>query len=223
MNKYNSWKDVFSEISKKDYFKSLMVFLESEYRNQIIYPPKEEIFNAFKLTPYNNVKVVIIGQDPYFNKNQANGLAFSVNQGIKIPPSLKNIYREIDLEYNHISLFNDGDLTYLANQGVLLLNSILTVREKEPLSHNIEEYKLLFEDIMNSLDSLNKPIVFILFGNSAKKYEKYIKNQNHLVIKTSHPSPLSANQGGFFYSNCFKRANEFLLSQGEDEIKRIKC
>ena len=217
-----NWIDVFNVLKNKDYFKELLSFIDSEYQKYLIYPPKELIFNAFKLTPYNEVKVVIFGQDPYFNKGEAMGLAFSVNKDIKVPPSLKNIYKEIELEFNQKFNNCDGDLTYLAKQGVLLLNPILTVREKSPLSHDNNLYKEFTKDIILSLEENNNVIIYLLMGNKAKRYEKYITNKNHYIIKVSHPSPLGANKGGFFNSNCFKRINEILKKNNEGIINWLK-
>ncbi len=204
------FKNLFNTLKEKDYFKELNSFLDKEYSKYTIYPKKEEIFNAFSFFNEKDLKVVIIGQDPYPNKGQANGLAFSVNKGIKLPPSLINIYKEIEIEFNCVMDFNNGDLTYLAKQGVLLLNPILTVKEKEPLSHKNKLYDNLFKDIMKYLDSLDQNIVFLLWGNNAKKYDKLITNKKRLVIKTNHPSPLSANRGGWFNSNCFYNTNKYL-------------
>lgn len=219
----NEWNEFFENIQKKEYFQKLMKFVNEEYQTKIIYPLKENLFNAFKLTPLQDVKVVILGQDPYPNPNQAMGLAFSVPEGIKLPPSLKNIYKEIISEFNlSIDLPQSGDLTYLAQQGVLLLNPYLTVVAGKPLSHKIKEYDYLFKDIMLKLNSLDKPIVFMLWGNNAKKHHKYLTNEKHMVLETAHPSPLSANQGGWFGSNCFLKANEFLKENNLNEIKWIK-
>ena len=204
------FKNLFNTLKEKDYFKELNSFLDKEYSKYTIYPKKEEIFNAFSFFNEKDLKVVIIGQDPYPNKGQANGLAFSVNKGIKLPPSLINIYKEMEIEFNCVMDFNNGDLTYLAKQGVLLLNPILTVKEKEPLSHKNKLYDNLFKDIMKYLDSLDQNIVFLLWGNNAKKYDKLITNKKRLVIKTNHPSPLSANRGGWFNSNCFYNTNKYL-------------
>ena len=219
----NEWNEFFENIQKKEYFQKLMKFVNEEYQTKIIYPLKENLFNAFKLTPLQDVKVVILGQDPYPNPHQAMGLAFSVPEGIKLPPSLKNIYKEIISEFNlSIDLPQSGDLTYLAQQGVLLLNPYLTVVAGKPLSHKIKEYDYLFKDIMLKLNSLDKPIVFMLWGNNAKKHHKYLTNEKHMVIETAHPSPLSANQGGWFGSNCFLKADEFLKENNLNEIKWIK-
>ena len=162
------WNDFFNEIKNKEYFKNLNNFLDEEYKNRIIYPPRDEIYNAFKLCSLSSLKVVIIGQDPYFNKNQAMGLAFSVKEGVKLPPSLENIYKEIEIEFNSIMNYQSGDLTYLSKQGVFLINPILTVIEGKPLSHNTKEYQLFFKDLMMFIDKIDKPIVFILWGNKAK-------------------------------------------------------
>ena len=212
------WYDFFNEIKNKEYFKNLNNFLDEEYKNRIIYPPRDEIYNAFKSCSLSSLKVVIIGQDPYFNKNQAMGLAFSVKEGVKLPPSLENIYKEIEIEFNSIMNYQSGDLTYLSKQGVFLINPILTVIEGKPLSHNTKEYQLFFKDLMMFIDKIDKPIVFILWGNKAKSYEKYILNKNRLIIKTTHPSPLGANKGGFFNTEMFKKTNEYLKKHGINEI-----
>lgn len=218
----NTWEDFFKNIKNKDYYQKLIEFIDDEYKNNVIYPPKKDIYNAFKLTHYENIKVVIIGQDPYFNKNQANGLAFGVNEGIVLPPSLKNIFKEIQNEYkNEFVDFNNGDLTYLARQGVFLINPILTVKEKEPLSHDNELYKLFFIDLLNFIDKNDNPIVFILWGNKAKCYKKYILNKSRLIIETSHPSPLGANKGGFFNTNLFIKTNNYLKDNNLKEIEWV--
>jgi len=212
-----SWENCFNEIKKKDYAISLNNFLDKEYSSNTIFPPRNLIFNAFDKTSPNDIKVVIIGQDPYHEEHQAMGLSFSVPTGIDLPPSLINIYKEIENEFN-IKMKRDGDLTYLANQGCLLLNTVLTVRAHQALSHNIPEYKAFIEDILKYVDTLNQPIVFMLWGNNAKQYIKYIKNKNRLILTSVHPSPLSANRGGWFGNNHFKKANEFLKQNGVKEI-----
>ena len=209
----NSWKNFFDEVSKKDYSKSLHAFLDEEYRTQTIYPPRHLMFNAFNLTPVEDVKVVIIGQDPYHEPGQAMGLSFSVPSGIKLPPSLQNIYKEIGNDLG-IQMRNDGDLTYLAKQGVLLVNAYLSVRKGQPLSHHRNEYDLFMVDLMNYLDKLDQPIVFMLWGGFAKKYEKFIANPERLILKSVHPSPLGANHGGWFNLHQFSRCNEYLKSKG---------
>ena len=214
-----TWNEIFKEISKKDYSKKLKEFLTSERKSYIIYPPKELMYEAFKLTPYSKVKVVIFGQDPYSHPKQAMGLCFSVPNTEILPPSLRNIYKEIGLEY-HIDLGNKGgDLTYLAKQGVLLLNPILTVRAYEPLSHDNIYYSMFTRDIILEIEKNNNVIVYLLWGNKAKYYEKYITNKNHYVLKANHPSPLSANRGGWFNNGCFIKTNEILKSHNIEEIK----
>lgn len=217
--KVDTWNDFFKLIQEKDYSKSLHKFLDLEYQNNVCYPPRNLLFNAFKLTPLKEVKVVIIGQDPYHEPGQAMGLSFSVPKGVQVPPSLINIYKEIQIEYNINLKINNGDLTYLAKQGVLLLNSILSVRAHQPMSHNIKEYEMFFNDVLEVLSQQNQPIVFMLWGNSARKFKKYLHNPNHLILESVHPSPLSANRGGWFGNDHFKKANEYLSKNGVKEIK----
>jgi uracil-DNA glycosylase len=216
------WEDLFKKIKEKDYSKKLNSFLDEEYKNKIVYPPRKLLFNAFNLTPYEGVKVVILGQDPYHEPNQAMGLAFSVPKGVDLPPSLQNIYKEIGSEYSVNLLNKSGDLTYLAKQGVLLLNPILSVIEHKPLSHKCTEYDEFFKDVMSFLNNHEKPIVFMLWGNNAKQYKKYIINKNHLILESVHPSPLSANRGGWFGNNHFKQANEFLKKHNLNEIDWVQ-
>lgn len=219
MDKSNlTWKEFFKVIKDKPYSKTLSIFLDEEYANHRIFPPRKLLFNAFFLTPLESVKVVIIGQDPYHEIGQAMGLSFSVPKGIDVPPSLINIYKEIENEY-HVKLnHGDGDLTYLAKQGVLLLNSILSVREHVAMSHNIKEYELFFHDVLTFLNSINQPMVFLLWGSSARKLKSILTNPNHLVLESVHPSPLSANRGGWFGNNHFIDANKFLKDKGLKEI-----
>ena len=217
-----NWSILFDEIKKKDYAIELHKFLNDEYKNYIVYPPRELLFNAFKLTPLDEVKVVIIGQDPYPNEHQAMGLAFATPVGITVPPSLKNIYKEIENEFNTSMYKGDGDLTYLAKQGVLLLNAYLSVRAKSPLSHKNKYYEMFFEDVLMFLDQIDKPIVFMLWGNFARYYKKYIHNPLHLVLEASHPSPLAMAHSTFFGSNHFVLANKFLESHQIAPINWIK-
>ena len=218
----SSWKDFFEKEKEKAYFRKLEEFLDNEYKNKVIYPPRDLVFNAFSLCPLDKIKVVIIGQDPYHEPNQAMGLSFSVPSTCKVPPSLKNIYKEIEDDCNEIFFNKDGDLTYLANQGVLLLNSILTVEQGKPLSHNIKEYDELYHNILKELDELDYPFVFMLWGGNAKKQSVYLKNPKHLVLCANHPSPLSANRGGFFGCKHFTKANQFLTENGIEPIIWIK-
>lgn len=214
----SSWKDFFEKEKEKAYFRKLEEFLDNEYKNKVIYPPRDLVFNAFSLCPLDKIKVVIIGQDPYHEPEQAMGLSFSVPSTCKVPPSLKNIYKEIEDDCNEIFFNKDGDLSYLANQGVLLLNSILTVEQGKPLSHNIKEYDELYHNILKELDELDYPLVFMLWGGNAKKQSVYLKNPKHLVLCANHPSPLSANRGGFFGCKHFSKANQFLTENGIEPI-----
>lgn len=213
------WEDLFKEVKSKDYSKKLNSFLDEEYKNKVVYPPRNLLFNAFKLTPYENIKVVILGQDPYHEPKQAMGLAFSVPKGVDLPPSLQNIYKEIGNEYGVNLLNKSGDLTYLAKQGVLLLNPILSVVEHRPLSHKCVEYDLFFRDVMSFLNEHENPIIYMLWGNNARIYKKYITNKKHLILESVHPSPLSANRGGWFGNNHFKLANDFLRKNNIKEIE----
>ena len=205
-----SWTEFFQSIQDKEYCINLHKFLDREYENNICYPPRKLLFNAFKLTPLDKVKVVIIGQDPYHEPGQAMGLSFSVPETVKVPPSLINIYKEIADEYDTTIDMSSGDLTYLAKQGVLLLNSILSIRAHQPMSHNIKEYEMFFNDVLEVLDKQNHPIVFMLWGNSARKLKKLLHNPSHLILESVHPSPLAANHGGWFKNNHFRLANEYL-------------
>ena len=208
-----SWNKFFEREKEQEYFKNLLSRLDEEYNNKIIYPEKENLFRAFKETKLDDVKVVILGQDPYHEECQATGLAFSVPSGLKLPPSLKNIYQEIENEYNYLML-NNGDLTYLARQGVLLINAFLSVEAHKPLSHHFKEYEIFITHLFSYLNNIDHPIVYMLWGNFAKKFAKLISNPNHLVIKRNHPSPLSANKGGWFNQNTFIECDNFLLSKG---------
>lgn len=217
-----NWDDIFVDnIINSQYYKRLEEYLDREYSSKTIFPSRNMIFNAFSLTPFEMVKVVIVGQDPYHEKGQAMGLSFSVPEGIVVPPSLKNIYKEIEQEFGSKINYLNGDLTYLAKQGVLLLNPILTVVEHQPLSHKIDEYDLLFKDILKALEKNDNPIVYLLWGTKAKKYACMINNINHLVLMANHPSPLSANRGGWFGSNIFIKCNIFLTEKGVQPINWI--
>lgn len=208
------WNDVFDKIKEEDYSKKLNAFLNEEYKTKVIYPPRSKMFNAFLYTPLDKVKVVILGQDPYHEKGQAVGLAFSVPDGVELPPSLQNIYKEIGNEYHEDLSKCSGDLTYLTKQGVLLINPILSVVEHRPLSHKCKEYELFFNEIMGVLNKQEQPIVFLLWGNNARAFKSLLNNPNHLILESVHPSPLSANRGGWFGNNRFIKCNEFLVSKG---------
>ena len=213
-----TWNEFFKKLQNEEFCLKLNDFLNKEYRDYTCYPPRELLFNAFRLTPLDKVKVVIVGQDPYHEPGQAMGLSFSVPEGIKVPPSLVNIYKEIAQEYNCKMNFSSGDLTYLANQGVLLLNSILSVRAHQALSHNIEEYRQFLAAVLEVLDKQTTPIVFLLWGGPARKLKGYLHNPSHLILECIHPSPLAANHGGWFGNNHFKKANQYLHDHGVKEI-----
>lgn len=214
-----TWADFFQELNTKEYFRNLMSFLDSEYKTKTIYPKRENLFRAFRLTPVDKVKVVIIGQDPYHEPGQAQGLSFSVPSDVKVPPSLVNIFKEIHNDLGCEMNFKNGDLTYLAKQGVLLINAYLTVIAGQALSHHRKEYDFLMLDVVRFLNELEQPIVFMLWGNFAKKYEKILSNPEHLVLKSSHPSPLGANHGGWFNEHQFSKANDFLESHHSKKIE----
>jgi uracil-DNA glycosylase len=203
-----TWNEIIKEEEQKEYYKSLIKFINDDYENKTIYPKKELIFNAFNLTPYDKVKVVIIGQDPYHTPGFAMGLAFSVNDGIEIPKSLVNIYKEL---YNELGIIapNSGNLSKWAKNGVLLLNRILTVEKGKPLAHKNKGWEEFTSNILLKLNESPNKIVYLLFGNEAKQLGQLITNPNHLVLKTSHPSPLGAYKG-FFGSGVFKQTIEFL-------------
>ena len=214
-----TWSEFFREIQNEEFCETLNKFLNKEYQDHTCYPPRELLFNAFKLTPLDKVKVVIVGQDPYHEPGQAMGLSFSVPKGIKVPPSLVNIYKEIAQEYQCQMNMSSGDLTYLAKQGVLLLNSILSVRAHQAMSHNTNEYRQFLAKVLEVLDHQHHPIVFLLWGGPARKLKAYLHNPTHLILECIHPSPLAANHGGWFGNNHFKKANEYLRENGLSEIR----
>ena len=212
----NYWDVVLKEEYEKNYFKNIAMFINKEYKEKIVYPPKRDILRALKLTDYNDVKVVILGQDPYHGENEANGLSFSVNEGIKLPPSLKNIYKEL---YDDLGITKTtGDLTSWANQGVLLLNSVLTVLKDTPTSHSKIGWQEYTDAIIKKLNEREKPIIFILWGNYARSKKNLITNKRHYIIESPHPSPFSANSG-FFGSRPFSKTNEFLKKNNIKEIE----
>lgn len=210
-----TWDNFFDVEKRKPYWKTLEAFWDEQYKLKTVFPSRELIFNAFKLTPLEKVKVVIIGQDPYHEKGQAMGLAFSVPDTSICPPSLNNVFKEIEIEFGR-ECKKVGNLTYLADQGVLLINTILTVEEGKPMSHKIKEYSIFTRNFLGFLENQDQPIVYMLWGGNAQKYEQYVTNPNHIVIKRTHPSPLGANQGGWFNMDTFKTCNQFL------ERKNIK-
>lgn len=206
----NSWQDLLKNEFEKDYYLKLRDFLKEEYKTKTIYPEMDDIFNALHFTSYENVKVVILGQDPYHGYKQAHGLSFSVQPGIKTPPSLQNIYKELNSDLD-IPIANNGYLKSWADNGVLLLNTVLTVRDGAPNSHKNKGWEIFTDEIIKLLNERKEPMVFILWGNNAISKEKLITNHNHLILKSVHPSPLSARRG-FFGSKPFSKTNEFLES-----------
>lgn len=205
----NDWDEVLKIVFESEGFKKFYSIVENEYNTKTIFPPKDYIFNALKLTPYKDVKVVIVGQDPYHGEGEAHGLSFSVQKGIKVPPSLKNIYKELESDLG-ITPYNEGDLTYWAKQGVLLLNAVLTVVKDTPASHRKLGWERLTDYIIKSLNNKEEPVVFILWGNFAKEKKVLITNPKHLVLTSAHPSPYSASYG-FFGSRPFSKTNNFLI------------
>lgn len=212
----NNWDFVLKDEYSKEYFISLMKFIDNEYKNKTIYPKREDIFRALKLTDYDSVKVVIIGQDPYHGKGEANGLCFSVNNDVITPPSLRNIFNELKSDLGITR--SDSDLTDWACEGVLLLNSILTVLEDNAFSHKNKGWEIFIDRIIMEINKKDTPVVFVLWGNSARSKKKLITNKLHCVIESAHPSPLSYNRG-FKGSKPFSKVNEFLKKSNLEEIK----
>lgn len=212
----NDWDNVLNIIWNSNGFKSFYNKILKEYDIKTIYPPKDYIFNALKLTNYENTKVVIVGQDPYHGENQAHGLSFSVQKGIKLPPSLQNIYKELESDLG-IKPRLDGDLTGWAKQGVLLLNAVLTVEKDKAGSHRNWGWELLTDYIIKVLNKKDSPIVFILWGNFAKEKAKLITNPKHFIIISPHPSPFSA-YSGFFGSKPFSKTNNYLIKNNLEPI-----
>ena len=212
----NDWDKLLKDEWDKPYYQDLRKFLIREYRNYNIYPDVYDIFNALKYVAYEDVKVVILGQDPYHGRGQAHGFSFSVKEDVPIPPSLLNIYKELR---DDLGLFipDNGNLTKWAKQGVLLLNTVLTVREKSPNSHKDRGWEKLTDRIIALLNQREKPIVFILWGANARSKTKLINNRRHLILTSAHPSPLSAYRG-FFGSKVFSKTNKFLRDNNMKEI-----
>lgn len=214
----NNWKSFFSNFKIYDMLEDIFDKLDYEYANNQVYPPRDMIFNAFELTPYDKIKVVILGQDCYHGEGQAMGLSFSVPKNIKIPPSLRNIFKEIENEYG-IKREN-GDLSDWAEQGVFLLNTHLTVLEGNPLSHKKIGWEIFTDEVIKYIELNDSPIVYLLWGNEAQKKERIITNPNHIVLKSVHPSPLSASRG-FFGNNHFIGCNNYLRNNGIEEINWV--
>lgn len=212
----SSWKKHLQDEFEKDYFIKLADFIKNEYKNHVVYPPGDKIFNAFDLCPFDKVKVVILGQDPYHGKNQAHGLAFSVPDGIKPPPSLMNIFSEIHRELG-IPIPISGNLERWAHQGVFLLNSILTVRASSPGSHRGRGWEEFTDSVIKLISNEKNNVVFLLWGNFAKAKAELIDPNKHLILTSAHPSPYSANKG-FFGNNHFIEANNYLVKNNLDPI-----
>ena len=212
----NTWNDILMDEFKKSYYKDLKEFLVSEYKNKEIYPDMNDIFNALHYTDYNKVKVVILGQDPYHGPNQAHGLSFSVKPGVKPPPSLKNIYKELHTDLG-CYIPNNGYLKKWADEGVLLLNTVLTVQSGSANSHNGKGWNIFTDKIISALNERKDPIVFILWGNNAIGKKALITNKDHFILQSVHPSPLSATRG-FLGSKPFSKTNNFLVSIGKEPI-----
>ena len=212
----NDWKEILEEEFQKDYFVKLKAILEEEYKNYTVYPPKKDILNAFFLTPYSEVKVVLLGQDPYHQKGQAHGLAFSVNYGIKTPPSLVNMYKEL---HDDLGLYipNNGFLEKWAKQGVLLLNTALTVRAHEANSHKNKGWEIFTDRVISILSEREDPVIFVLWGSNARKKVELIDTSKHYILEAPHPSPLSASKG-FFGCKHFSKINEILKKLGKEPI-----
>lgn len=216
VNLGNDWDELLKDEFQKEYYFNLRQFLKREYRTKIIYPDMYKIFEALKLTSYEDTKVVILGQDPYHGENQAHGLAFSVQERVQIPPSLVNIYKELS---NDLGCYipNNGYLVPWAKQGVLLLNTSLTVIANRANSHRNKGWEVLTDTIIQILNKKDAPVVYLLWGNNAKEKMKYLTNPKHLALTSVHPSPLSANRG-FFGCKHFSKANKFLRENGVSEI-----
>jgi uracil-DNA glycosylase len=212
----NDWQEVLGEEFQKPYYRQLREFLKNEYENYTVYPKQEDIFNALQYTPYRDVKTVILGQDPYHGPGQAHGLSFSVKPDVKIPPSLKNIFKEMQADLG-CDIPNNGYLVKWAKEGVLLLNTVLTVRKGQAHSHKGKGWELFTDRVIQKLNEREKPVIFILWGKPAQEKGKLIDDSKHFILTSPHPSPFSARKG-FFGSRPFSKANELLRKQGEEPI-----
>ena len=212
-----TWNEILAEEMQKDYYQELQAFVQKRRAEVRVFPDEKNVFNALELTPFESVKVVILGQDPYHGFGQAHGLSFSVQKGIPLPPSLKNIYKELQEDIGG-EFPTEGDLSHWAKQGVLLLNTVLTVEEGNANSHKGMGWERLTNRLIESLNELNHPVIFILWGKPAQDKEKLITNPNHVILKAPHPSPLSAYRG-FFGSKPFSRVNDILIQQGQSPIR----
>lgn len=212
----NDWLPVLKEEFNKPYYRKLYEFVKNEYETKVVYPPSDDIFNAFHYTPLGKVKVVILGQDPYHEPGEAHGLCFSVKPGVKIPPSLVNIYKELNDDLG-CRIPNNGYLEKWARQGVFMLNTLLTVEAHKAFSHKDKGWETFTDSVIRALNQVNRPIAFILWGAPAGAKASMLNNPKHLILKSPHPSPLSAYRG-FFGSKPFSKVNEFLIKNGEEPI-----
>lgn len=212
-----TWNEILAEEMQKDYYQELQAFVQKRRAEVRVFPEEKNVFNALELTPFESVRVVILGQDPYHGFGQAHGLSFSVQKGIPLPPSLRNIYKELQEDIGG-ELPTEGDLSHWAKQGVLLLNTVLTVEEGNVNSHKGMGWEKLTNRLIESLNELKHPVIFILWGKPAQDKEKLITNPNHVILKAPHPSPLSAYRG-FFGSKPFSRVNDILIQQGQTPIR----
>lgn len=212
-----NWYEKLENVFNSKEYKELEMFLNAEYENKTIYPEPKNVFNALNLVKFNDVKVVIVGQDPYHNPHQAHGLSFSVEKDINIPPSLQNIYKELKSDLN-CYIPNNGNLTKWAKQGILLLNSVLTVEKNKPNSHKGKGWEKVTTEIIKLLNMRESPVIFLLWGGNAKAFTKFIDTNKHYILTAVHPSPMSANQGGWFGCKHFSKTNEILKSLGKQEI-----
>lgn len=219
LNLDSSWKTILSEEIEKPYFIDLMEKVEDEYKNHICFPPNELIFAAFDYCSFDDLKVVIIGQDPYHGDGEANGLCFSVNDNVKIPPSLRNIFREIATDLDLIMMPTSGNLEHWAKQGILLLNASLTVRKDQANSHKHLKWNLFTDAVIQKISEEKENVVFLLWGSFAHKKGLKIDRNKHLVLESGHASPMSANQGKWFGNKHFSKTNEYLKSKGKAEIQ----
>ena len=212
----NQWDEILKDEYKKEYFQSLIDFIKKEYKEKIIYPKQNEVFNAFRYTDFNDVKVVILGQDPYHGPNQAEGLSFSVSNSVLKPPSLQNIFKELESDLG-IPFPKSNSLKPWARQGILLLNAVLTVEEHKPTSHKDKGWEMFTDNVIKKINEKEEPVVFILWGAYARNKKSLITNPKHLIIESAHPSPFSA-RNGFFGSKPFSKTNSFLKKNGIKEI-----
>lgn len=212
----NDWQEVVSAEFAKPYYLKLREFLKQEYENETVYPDKADMWNAFKHTAFEDVKVVILGQDPYHGPNQAHGLSFSVQPGVPHPPSLRNMLKELKEDLG-CAIPQDGTLTKWADQGVLMLNTVLTVRKGQAHSHRSQGWEQFTDEVIRKLSDREKPVIFVLWGRPAQKKKQFIDLDRHAIIESPHPSPLSANRG-FFGSQPYSKVNDLLKQNGEQPI-----